>query len=44
MRVTRKTVLKTWARRSVIYPEMVGHTLQFIMDKNLSLFTVQKTW
>jgi small subunit ribosomal protein S19 len=22
----KKTVLKTWARRSVIYPEMVGHT------------------
>ena len=23
----KKTVLKTWARRSVIYPEMVGHKL-----------------
>ena len=22
----KKIVLKTWARRSVIYPEMVGHT------------------
>jgi len=22
----KKVVLKTWARRSVIYPEMVGHT------------------
>ncbi len=22
----KKTVHKTWARRSVIYPEMVGHT------------------
>lgn len=22
----KKTVLKTWARRSMIYPEMVGHT------------------
>ena len=24
---TKKSVIKTWSRRSVIIPEMVGHTL-----------------
>jgi len=26
-RVTNKQVIKTWSRRSTIFPEMIGHTI-----------------
>ena len=40
----KKNAIKTWARASVIPPEFVGHTLQFIMEINLFLFMLLKIW
>ena len=31
----KKEVIKTWSRRSTIYPDFIGHTMQYIMEKNL---------
>jgi len=40
----QKKVIKTWARRSTIPPEFVGHTLAFIMGLNLYQFIYLKIW
>ena len=40
----KKEVIKTWSRRSTIFPEFIGHTLQYITVKNLSLFMLLKIW
>ena len=37
-----KSVIKTWARNSIILPDFVGHTLPFIMAISLYLFLLQK--
>jgi len=36
----KKTVVKTWARASMISPDFVGHTVAV----HLSLFTLLRTW
>ena len=35
----KKSVIKTWSRGSMISPDFVGKTLQFIMVNNLFLFS-----
>jgi ribosomal protein S19 len=40
----KKQVIKTWSRRSVISPDFVGHTLQYITETNLFLYMLPKTW
>ena len=32
---SKKEVIKTWSRRSTIFPAFIGHTLQYIMEKIL---------
>ena len=39
-----KQVIKTWSRRSTIFPQMVGHTSQFMMEENMCLYMLQKIW
>ena len=40
----KKEVIKTWSRRSTIFPQFIEHTLQYITEKNIFLFTLLKTW
>ena len=40
----KKKVIKTWSRRSTIFPSFIGYTSQFMMDVNTFLFTSKKTW
>ena len=44
----KKTVVKTWARASMISPDFVGHTVAvhngIITETNLSLSTLPRTW
>ena len=40
----KKSVIKTWSRRSTIYPEFVDIQLQFIMVKILFQFILLKRW
>lgn len=40
----KKKVIKTWSRRSTIFPSFIGYTIQFMMDVNTFLFTSKKTW
>ena len=40
----KKKVIKTWSRRSTIFPSFVGFTSLYMMDGNMSLFTFKKTW
>ena len=41
----KKKVIKTWSRRSTIFPKFSSDTLsQFMMDVNMFLFTSKKTW
>ena len=40
----KKSVVKTWARASVISPDFVGHTVAVHTETNLSLFILPKTW
>ena len=39
-----KSVIKTWARNSIILPDFVGHTFAVHMAISLYLFSSQKTW
>mgnify|MGYP000647824367 CR=1 FL=1 len=39
-----KNVIKTWSRRSTIYPDMIGHTSQFMTAESTCLYISQKTW
>ena len=34
----KKAVIKTWSRRSTIFPQFVGHTLEFMMEENTCLY------
>lgn len=40
----KKSVVKTWARASMISLNSWDTLLQFITEINLSLFTLQRTW
>ena len=33
-----KSVIKTWSRRSTIFPSMVGHTSPFTTEENTYLY------
>ena len=39
-----KSVIKTWSRRSTIFPSFVGHTSLFMMEENMYRYTLQKIW
>lgn len=39
-----KKPIKTWSRRSTIFPEFVGLTLLFIMVKTLLMFLSLMKW
>ena len=39
-----KQVIKTWSRRSTIFPQMVGHTIAVQMEENMYLYMLQKIW
>ena len=39
-----KTNKRIWSRRSVIVPQFVNKTVQFIMVKVLFLYLLQKIW
>lgn len=34
----KKQVIKTWSRRSTIFPNFIGHTLQYTTDVNTYLY------
>ena len=34
-----KAVIKTWSRRSTIFPNFIGLTFGYITEKNISQFT-----
>ena len=36
----KKEVIKTWSRRSTIFPEFIGHTFAVHNGKEFTLFTV----
>ena len=40
----KKKVIKTWSRRSTIFPSFIGYTIAVMMDVNTYLFTSKKTW
>ena len=40
----KKTVIKTWSRRSVIIPEFVGHTFAVHNGNKFILFLFLKIW
>ena len=39
-----KTVLKTWSRSSTIFPQMIGHTIAFMTDASMCLYTSLRIW
>lgn len=39
-----KAVIKTWSRRSTIFPNFIGLTLEYIMEKNIYQFMLQNKW
>ena len=39
-----KQVIKTWSRRSTIFPQMVDIQSQFMMEENMYLYMLQKIW
>ena len=39
-----KSVIKTWSRRSTIFPQMVGHTIAVHDGRNMYLYISQKIW
>jgi ribosomal protein S19 len=40
----KKKVIKTWSRRSTIFPNSSVKRLQFMMEVNTFQFTFKKTW
>ena len=40
----KKKVIKTWSRRSTIFPSFIGYTIAVYDDVNMYLFTSKKTW
>ena len=39
-----KSVIKTWSRRSTIFPSFVGHTIAVHDEENMYRYTLQKIW
>ncbi len=39
-----KSVIKTWSRRSTIFPSFVGHTFAVHDGKDMYLYMLQKIW
>ena len=39
-----KTVIKTWSRRSTIFPSFVGHTIAVHDGRNMCQYMLQKIW
>ena len=39
-----KSVIKTWSRRSTIFPSFVGHTIAVHDGRNMYRYTLQKIW
>ena len=39
-----KTVIKTWSRRSTIFPSFVGHTIAVHDGRKHVPYTLQRTW
>ena len=39
-----KQVIKTWSRRSTIFPIMVGHTIAVYEEESMYLYMLQKIW
>ena len=40
----RKQVIKTWSRRSTIFPNFIGHTFAVYDGRKLYLFMLLKIW
>ena len=39
-----KRVIRTWSRRSMVTPDLIGHTLAIHNGKKFFPFILQKTW
>ena len=39
-----KSVIKTWSRRSTIFPSFVGHTFAVHDGEDMCLYMLQRTW
>ena len=39
-----KIVVNTWSRSSTIFPQMIGHTMLFMMEESMFQFISQKIW
>ena len=39
-----KNVIKTWSRRSTIFPDMIGHTIAVHDGASMFLFMLAKIW
>ena len=39
-----KSVIKTWSRRSTIFPSMIGHQLLFMTEESMYLYMLLKIW
>ena len=39
-----KQVIKTWSRRSTIFPQFVGHTIAVHDGRNMFLYMLQRIW
>ena len=39
-----KSVIKTWSRRSTIFPQMVSHTIAVHDGRNMFQYISQKIW
>ena len=39
-----KTVIKTWSRRSTIFPSFVGHTIAVHDGRSMFLYMLQRIW
>ena len=39
-----KSVIKTWSRRSTIFPSFVGHTIAVHEEESMFRYMLQRTW
>ena len=39
-----KTVIKTWSRRSTIFPSFVATHLPYMTEEDMCRYTLQRTW
>ena len=40
----QKQVIKTWSRRSTIFPSFVGHTIAVMMVESMFPYTLLRIW